>query len=81
LSKVQFFAAAPSCPVPAADTDGDLDVDGVDFGVFASCFNGAGNTISPGCECLDGDGDFDVDGADFGIFSTCFNGADNPPGC
>lgn len=81
LSQVQFFAVVPSCHVPPADTDGDGDVDGVDLGVFAGCFNGADNSILPGCECFDGDGDSDVDGVDFGLFSACFNGAGNTPGC
>ena len=70
---------------PRADVDGDGDVDGVDFGVFASCFNGAGKfPRTPGCTTLnavrfDADHDRDVDGADFGVFATCFNQAGNPP--
>lgn len=71
-------------PVPA-DNDGDGDVDGVDFGVFASCFNKAGNlprTLGCNSGAQDGfdfDDDGDVDGVDFSSFASCFNGAGNPP--
>jgi hypothetical protein len=68
-----------------ADRDCDNDVDGVDFSIFASCFNNAGNpprTI--GCDAddqdaLDFDNDVDVDGVDFAVFAACFNKAGNPP--
>jgi hypothetical protein len=60
-------------------------VDGVDFSVFASCFNQAGNPPrTVGCTPtqatkLDFDGDNDVDGVDFSQFASCFNQAGNPP--
>jgi hypothetical protein len=74
--------------VPASvpmDRDADGDVDGVDFSVFASCFNKAGNpprTIgcSPDDQInMDSDGDGDIDGVDFSVFASCFNKAGNPP--
>jgi hypothetical protein len=67
-----------------ADMDGDGDVDGLDFSVFASCYNGAGKPPRSGCSAeqlnaLDFDADTDVDGADFISFAACFNGAGKPP--
>jgi len=75
---------AQSLTVPA-DRDEDNDVDGVDFGAFAACFNKAGNPPrTPGCntenaEASDFDDDDDVDGVDFAKFTSCFNKAGNPP--
>jgi polyhydroxybutyrate depolymerase len=80
---IEYLLAHPK-PVPA-DRDGDEDVDGVDFSVFASCFNGAGNPPRTlGCDLgdqsgLDFDDDGDIDGVDFSTFASCFNGAGNPP--
>jgi hypothetical protein len=65
----------------SADADHDGDVDGADYGVFASCFNGSGQPIAPSCGTHDFDLDGDVDGADFGVFAACFNGSGNPPAC
>jgi hypothetical protein len=71
-------------PVPQ-DADMDGDVDGVDFAVFASCFNKAGNPPRTlGCDSnqanqMDSDKDGDVDGVDFSVFASCFNKAGNPP--
>ena len=68
-----------------SDHDDDGDVDGVDFSIFASCFNKAGNAPRTlGCnpaaaEGFDYDCDGDVDGVDFSIFASCFNKAGNPP--
>jgi hypothetical protein len=68
-----------------ADCDADGDVDGIDFGVFASCYNKAGNSPRTlGCtpeqgDKLDFDDDGDVDGVDFSAFASCFNKAGNPP--
>jgi hypothetical protein len=70
---------------PIKDCDSDGDVDGVDFSVFASCFNKAGNPPrTVGCvpfaaAKFDNDGDGDVDGVDFSVFASCFNKAGNPP--
>ena len=69
--------------VPPGDLDSDLDVDAIDFSMFATCFNKAGN--SPRSDCPNGmadlDNDGDVDGVDFGVFASCFNKAGNPPRC
>lgn len=73
--------AESPCGTPRQDVNGDGSVDGTDYGVFSSCFNGSGNIASAACQCLDADADGDVDGVDFGVFSSCFNGAGNPPGC
>lgn len=70
---------------PRTDVDGDGDVDGIDFSVFASCHNKAGNPPRTfGCGILetvrfDSDNDGDIDGGDFGRFASCFNMAGNPP--
>jgi hypothetical protein len=72
------------------DRDRDGDVDGVDFSVFASCFNKAGNPPrTVGCTTddaagMDADNDGDVDGVDFSVFASCYNQAGNlprAPGC
>lgn len=66
-----------------ADFDKDGDVDGVDFGVFSSCYNGAGNPPKSGCTDLsaDFDQDGDIDGVDAARFSSCHNGAGKTPRC
>jgi hypothetical protein len=56
------------------DSDGDNDVDIVDFGAFQLCFTGSGETLAPGCEWADFDGDGDVDLIDFGAFQIAFTG-------
>lgn len=63
------------------DFDGDGDVDGVDYAVFAGCFNGTGTPVAAGCEAEDLNGDAYVDGADFSLFAACFNGSADPPAC
>jgi hypothetical protein len=76
---------APGPHIVPADRDEDGDVDGIDFSVFASCFNQAGNPPRTlGCDedsrtALDFDDDGDIDGIDFSKFAACFNGAGNPP--
>jgi hypothetical protein len=68
-----------------SDNDVDGDVDGIDFSVFASCFNKAGNPPRTfGCnsdaqDAFDFDNDGDIDGIDFSSFASCFNKAGNPP--
>jgi hypothetical protein len=76
-----------TCPglLKNADCDGDGDVDGIDFSVFASCFNKAGNAPRTfGCPPawqtgFDFDHDGDIDGIDFSVFASCYNKAGNPP--
>jgi hypothetical protein len=69
----------------SADRDGDGDVDGGDFSIFASCYNGAGHPPRTlGCDpddqdALDFDDDSDIDGIDFSTFASCYNQAGNPP--
>ena len=82
LDNVTFTVGSQMVP---QDRDADGDVDGVDFSVFASCFNRAGNPPRTfGCtttdaNAFDTDGDNDVDGVDFSVFASCFNGAGNLP--
>jgi hypothetical protein len=53
------------------DLDGDGDVDGVDFGIFAPCYGSFfGQPAYKVVADLDHDGD--VDGVDFGIFAPCY---------
>jgi hypothetical protein len=63
------------------DINGDNSVDGVDYGLFAGCFNGTGNPIAPGCASADMNTDNSVDGVDYGLFAGCFNGTGNPSPC
>jgi hypothetical protein len=86
LNQVELELGGPG-PSGAADFDEDGDVDGVDFSVFAACFNGAGKPPrTEGCSSehmsdADFDDDGDVDGVDFSAFASCFNKAGNPPRC
>jgi hypothetical protein len=77
-------ALTMTCHDPAMDTDGDNDVDLVDFGVFQACFNGPNRpyaSLDPRCVCHDSDCDGDVDLTDYGQFQACFNGPNRPPLC
>jgi hypothetical protein len=56
------------------DSDGDGDVDLVDFACFQLCFSGPGGGLAEGCESFDFDGDNDVDLVDFGVFQLVFTG-------
>ncbi len=60
-------------PVPG-DTDGDGDVDGVDFTAFLLCMTGPGGGLNYGCSTSDLDEDNDVDQTDFGRFQRCLTG-------
>jgi len=79
---------APLASGPAADFDGDGDVDGDDYSRFASCVTGPAiryaDHPTPGCALsADGQGllpadldrDGDVDQRDFGVFQRCYSGA------
>jgi hypothetical protein len=55
---------------PAADLDGDYDVDLHDWSRFQICFTGqGGGPVLPVCICLDSDNDGDLDLADFAAFA------------
>ncbi len=89
MSKVaegtEFTLALGRCgrDKPAADADGDDDVDQADFGAFQACLTEFGGSITPGCECFDLDGNSLVETLDFARFSACMRGADVPadPAC
>lgn len=57
------------------DFDGDRDVDGDDFTVFAACLSGPSISRSEDCEKCDRDGDGDVDQDDFGAFQRSYTGS------
>lgn len=67
------------------DTDGDGDVDNLDFGVFQVCWTGAGAIAVPvpGCWRVDIDENGKVNGADLGGFTQCVSGPAVPaePAC
>lgn len=65
------------CQEPTADTDGDGDVDSLDFGVLQSCLTVGGGTISDEpfkCGCLDRNGDGALDTDDLDVFVLCGSG-------
>lgn len=65
-----------NAPTPAADVDGDGDVDLGDFALFGQCFGGPNLPPAPGCPVdADVDNDGDVDLADFALFGQQFTGA------
>jgi len=54
------------------DTDGDSDVDLVDYSSFADCLTGPGGVLPGNCLCADFTGDASVDLADFARFQVAF---------
>ncbi len=73
------------CNTPAADADGDHDVDLDDFGVFQRCY-GTGSVDARGvCRCMDldatGASADQIDNADFIAFKACAGGAHRPATC
>lgn len=66
-------------PSPAADFDGDEDVDQDDFGHLQACYTGAGESIAPNCQGANLDGDDNIDPEDAAIFQACMSGADKSP--
>ena len=81
-----WVSAGKSAPVPmvtakialdpfaTGDSDGDGDVDLVDFGAFQLCFTGPGGGAGVGCDLFDFDFDLDIDLVDFGAFQLVFTG-------
>jgi len=80
-SVVTDMISLDPCYTPRMDANGDLHVDGVDYGVFSDCYNGPTNKVGGDCLCMDANGDQYVDAIDFDAFSACDNGPVNPPGC
>jgi hypothetical protein len=66
------------CNVPFADTDGDGDVDGDDFGQLQLCLTGSGygGVLPEECLCLDHVQDGSIDQADRSAFEDCATGPD-----
>ena len=87
LGATAWWLSGPPDPVDCVGLDFDLDgdVDGVDFAVFASCFNKSDHAPrSDGCtrqqaSLCDNDTDGDVDAADFVALIVCYGGAGKPP--
>lgn len=65
---------APLPAGPAADFDGDGDVDAEDLATFVSCKSGPMIPLTGDCTKADFDGDGDVDQVDFGLFQRCYGG-------
>jgi hypothetical protein len=65
------------CQAPAADADGDGDVDSIDFGVWQSCLTVGGGEIvtdSIRCDCFDTDRDGTIDAGDLETLIGCGSG-------
>lgn len=56
------------------DSDGDGDLDLVDYTAFQSCMTGPGGAGNPGCAVFDADEDADIDLKDFAVFQSGFGG-------
>lgn len=57
------------------DTDGDGDVDAMDFTAFEDCYTGLeSGPVAPGCSISDGDNDDDVDLEDYARLQRAFTG-------
>ncbi len=67
-----FGAPLPSGP--AADFDGDGDVDGEDLATFVSCRSGPMIPLTGDCAKADFDRDGNVDQSDLGLFQRCYGG-------
>lgn len=68
------------CFTPWADSDGDTDVDHVDFGVWQVCYTGSAGAgfDAAMCGCFDRDSNSTVDATDFLAFEKCFTGPTVP---
>jgi hypothetical protein len=64
---------------PAADLDGDCDVDTFDVSQLVDCLSGPRVPQAvPACQAGDLDGDGDIDQDDFGILQRCYSGENSP---
>lgn len=59
----------------AGDTDGDGDVDLIDYAGLVDCFTNPSNALGPNCDDFDFDGDGDVDLHDWRGFQAAFTGS------
>jgi len=67
------------CPVPFADSDGDGDVDQMDFARFQLCYTGPSKPlVDNSCRCLDLNNDDYIDQVDFNSFEQCASGPGVP---
>jgi hypothetical protein len=64
----QVYAASPQ----AGDFDGDNDTDFDDFVDLATCLNGPGQGLAPGCACVDVVPDGQIDLADVAAFQAIY---------
>jgi len=72
-----YGRAQPLCGDPAANVDGDIDVDLADFAAFQECYTGPGHTgpfVHDFCECFDFGNDGSIDQADTVVFDGCLSG-------
>lgn len=72
------YADLLTCNTPAADVDGDMDVDLYDLARLQACASGESLSY---CACLDLDNDGDVDSDDFLIAVQCFGGPNAASSC
>ncbi len=67
-------------PALFADFDGDLDVDGSDYDLFAACFTGPmARLLDPNCDVGDADLDGDIDCDDWAWFESAWTEPGTPP--
>jgi hypothetical protein len=64
----------PSCPNPFADSDGDSDVDQMDFAAFQLCYAGQEMIVDNTCRCFDWNGDSYINQMDANKFELCASG-------
>jgi hypothetical protein len=76
-------ATVHCCNDPAADYDGDHDVDMADFANLQRCLTIGGGSIAAGCQCFDLDHNLKIDSADVELFANCGSGSGVPadPAC
>jgi hypothetical protein len=80
--KFKLYGAPPCGPV-WADSDGDLDVDMVDFAAFQRCLTTGGGAVSIDCSCFDHPFNGVINADDLTSFHNCASGSGvaATPGC